>query len=972
MPVVGRAPVREREEIQQHLQVPTLYHVAEGKLLAAGLVVHHAQVELPLVQPPVDPVGDADEGEPLPAFPEGDGRDVLCLGEIQFKVQRRKVRHPQFLRHVEHDAAGVVPQTLEEIDEAAALLLKVIEFFRDVEVDEPVGEGGELLVRDGAKAAPLPDCARDVFQHIVDEGAVFRRLEARRLVGLCLEPVLAEIGKAAGGKLLDARGAQPEALPVKALHAGAGEAAAGERGRRLERGALFRGGLGEVDGRSLLAPAAAADRLGCETERGRRGGHARIRQIPVFHRQREQALCAVEDEGGAQLCPVPVRQRAEHCETLRGEGHGVIDQGELPPEFAVPAGAEIDVQLLETAALVEGEDPAALLRHGQAAVGGTEDDQMPDVPAAVSVKVPGGHAVKRDGDRADVIAREHQREEPAEVRGVHGRVAEDAVALLEGADHQIPELAVLGGALVAAESLQLICPAAERLGQAQGGKEGAERFGLLRRGHGLVGGPLKGAERPRHAAPEGIDARKALFDLFGVLPVVAVGVLVPVPRALPGAAAQLPLEDVVFQLVAFVLVQTRKPGAQVAHHVVESPAALNDLIGAGDEGGQGLCHQIGARRREQRHPVVAEHALDRAAVIFPAARDQRDIAPAAAAVPHEGEAEGGGLLALGGHALRAYQADRRTPFKVRVGIVEHVLGEEAEGPGVPGLGRERRDAHLPPQLLRRGGEDMCRPAGEGEDLALAVKIVQREADCHLQILPQHGAEHLLLLPREVDEAVHIDLRAGREAARVDLGGEQREPVGGVGAAVCDHALVGVQHQRQIPQLVAQPVGTGVRRGVQHVGVDAGGLEFVHRGEQQVLHLRPALGVPVDREPRAHTLEGQRHAQHAPALIQPGGGGAAELCGRAAGETRKAQHLRVERQPVAADAAELALGLVAVLLRHEQDVVADPALHIRLDFGNDGGGLARAGPADQKSKHCPRPFVFVVWSILPKKRTINNV
>ena len=63
---------------------------------------------------------------------------------------------------------------------------------------------------------------------------------------------------------------------------------------------------------------------------------------------------------------------------------------------------------------------------------------MADIPAAHAVEIAGGHAVERDGDRPDVEAREHQREEAAELVGLHGVVAQHGRALLEGGDRDLP------------------------------------------------------------------------------------------------------------------------------------------------------------------------------------------------------------------------------------------------------------------------------------------------------------------------------------------------------------------------------------------------------------------------------------------------------------------------------------------------------------------------------------------------------
>ena len=180
-------------------------------------------------------------------------------------------------------------------------------------------------------------------------------------------------------------------------------------------------------------------------------------------------------------------------------------------------------------------------------------------------------------------------------------------------------------------------------------------------------------------------------------------------------------------------------------------------------------------------------------------------------IPRKLKAEGRRLLALGADALGAQKADRRGARKLRVRVVEHVFGEEAQGVFPRSVRLHDGDLDLLPQLLRRFFQHMRGTAGEGKDLAFAVEIIERETDREGDPLPQHGAEHLLLLAGKVDEAVDKDLGIRRKAAVVDLLREVGEPVCRVDAAVSRRRIKGFQHQGQIAQLVAEAVGA-LRRG----------------------------------------------------------------------------------------------------------------------------------------------------------------
>ena len=103
---------------------------------------------------------------------------------------------------------------LEKMDKAAALFLKIIELLSNIAVDMLLSYLPQLLVADLTKAAQSFYSLRRVLQHIVHECAYFRRLEACRLIGFCLQSVLAEIRKLAGGEFIYLGCAQPELLPV--------------------------------------------------------------------------------------------------------------------------------------------------------------------------------------------------------------------------------------------------------------------------------------------------------------------------------------------------------------------------------------------------------------------------------------------------------------------------------------------------------------------------------------------------------------------------------------------------------------------------------------------------------------------------------------------------------------------------------------------------------------------------------------
>ena len=239
-----------------------------------------------------------------------------------------------------------------------------------------------------------------------------------------------------------------------------------------------------------------------------------------------------------------------------------------------------------------------------------------------------------------------------------------------------------------------------------------------------------------------------------------------------------------------------------------------------------------------------------------------------------------------------------------------------------------------------------------------MELVERQRDRHLRAGGEHRADHLALLAGEVDKAVDVDAAPAADPARGDLPGEEGEPVVGVGAAVCHDGVVALEHERHVPQLFAQRPALLLRGLIEHPGRDGGGLALVHGGKQRRLQLGAAGGRAVELEARADGVHGQRHAQHPPALVEPGGGRAALLLHHAPREAGEGEHLGIAREGIAAFLAQLALGLVAVLFGDDEHAAAAAAADRLGDLGDHGRGLAASRAADDESKHDLSPPFFL--------------
>ena len=348
---------------------------------------------------------------------------------------------------------------------------------------------------------------------------------------------------------------------------------------------------------------------------------------------------------------------------------------------------------------------------------------------------------------------------------------------------------------------------------------------------------------------------------------------------------------------------------------------------------------------------MLERTLQRRAVFVEAAHRDCDIAPAAAAVAHKGYRLRRRELTFGHHAVRRHELHRivQLALKAHSRVAEHILGEEIERVAA-GSRREMPRLRLRAKLPGIGEKLARTAAGQLENLVLAVQLVQSQAHGELHAALQNRAQHLPLLKREIYESVNIYMVVRSHGAVEYLPGKHSQTVGRVGVSVRYDGVVGFKDQRHVRKLVPKPAGAVLRGRIERPGIDSGGLQAVHRREQRRLRLRPAPRRTVHAQSRRRAVQRQRHAQQPPALIEIWRRAAALLGRYAPRKPGEAHNLGVQRHTVAADAAQLALRLMAVLLRNYEQAASLLFENRRMYFIYDRCGLARTGAAGKKSQH----------------------
>lgn len=174
--------VPQRKEIEQHLQAEPVAQLREVKALRAGLVVHHAQIQLTVLEPAVHTVDLADHAQLLPRLADGHGGKLSVRAEAQLKGQRLEIGVGKLLHRRIHDAVDRLAQPAEKIAEARVLPVKVGEIFFNVCTDRLPHKRVQRRTLQRLEAAALARRAKRVLHHVVDKGA---RPAARRSPQLC-------------------------------------------------------------------------------------------------------------------------------------------------------------------------------------------------------------------------------------------------------------------------------------------------------------------------------------------------------------------------------------------------------------------------------------------------------------------------------------------------------------------------------------------------------------------------------------------------------------------------------------------------------------------------------------------------------------------------------------------------------------------------------------------------------------------
>ena len=434
--------------------------ISEAEGLPACLVVHHAQVEPPVLLPAVHPVHKTGDGEGQVPHLHAHGRQVLSAAEAEFKGEGHKLAVLQLVHHVGDDELHRLEHPPEEVAKAWRLFLQRAELRLDIALDRLFGERPALLFPQRRDAAARLRRAQDVLEHVVYKGAHLRRVKPGRPPGLCFEAVLQKIGEVAALELVHPGGGEGRLPPVEGAH-------------RLRGEASTRKGVGRPDAADRLHPFRAGSqaleqglisRLRRQLQRGQRGEQTRRLLQRAAGRAGEHPLQPLPEDGRALRRPVH-RLRIAQVEQLRRAGERAVGQGLFPVQPL--AGGRGDLQAVpgEQGAVAVGEQAGRLGDEGELAVVHAEQEEGFAARMGDARHVSPVYPVERDRNGTDGVLAEHQAEEVGEVVQLEHLLGEQVAALLQRPDEHLPELAVLLRLLQLPCRAQSLRPLRQPLGQ---------------------------------------------------------------------------------------------------------------------------------------------------------------------------------------------------------------------------------------------------------------------------------------------------------------------------------------------------------------------------------------------------------------------------------------------------------------------------------------------------------------------------
>ena len=676
------------------------------------------------------------------------------------------------------------------------------------------------------EAAALARRAERVLHHVVDKGADLRRVEARSCALLRAQTVLHEVGEMAAPRLVHARGAERDTAPVERV-----DGLTREPSARIVRSVAHGGKrLGAAAAPLQITPRFPADVFARVVERTALRCKAvclvGILRFDLYRRAKR--LHAPDDKAGAQLGARVIKARIRDVEPVGRLGERGVEILQLQPELRHTVGRKAHVERLERRAVLVLQNAAAAAHSGQHMVVRTHQKQHAHGVAVVARHFSQTHPVKRDRDRADRILREHKAHEPRELLRIQLGTAQHLHKLVEHAAQNVPKLRQLLRPLRFAALPKRLRLPLQLLRQRDLRQIIVKRrhftLNVSHTAHALI----EMAQRRAYLFPGGVHPREHFLMLCTPRHAVALGVRRPRNVARPHCAANVPLDDVVFQQVALLRRKSREAGLEAAEHILVLKASAHRVKRAEQQRRHAAAQNIAAPRTVERDAAAREYGVQHRLRSVHIARGDGNIAEAVALAAHQTQNFRGDPLRLvvsGGGFIQ--------PQLLRWLVPADIAAEEMLLHMTERIARRAAAQHL----LRAGNARIPRKSVKllayaqalGEQLAVAAVAEQRHGDAFCPL--EQNAQDVPLAAREVGKAVEKNVLIVGVAGGRKVFLQLLQPVARIAPALVELGKIRAVEQRHIAQPLAALARDGLGLFRQHLRRDGIGLQFFDEREQ---------------------------------------------------------------------------------------------------------------------------------------------
>ena len=819
--------------------------------------------------------------------------------------------------------------------------LDLAEMLPGIFLAESMGNFQRFFQGNLMESAQFPNAAGGIFQHRVDIGSEFRRIDSGFLPLLHPKAVPEEVGQAA------------LRLPVDL------------RCRKIQRRTVESGNVFPLHLPEAVIPPIAGFRI-CIPDVQSPGNVPGVPPGEVRPRfqsiRRGKAQCVFHLLLPARKLTQAAVDKgrlvagAKHADGRHSAAEAAVNLRKFRLHALHSAAGEGHPQLPEGNALLIGQDTGRAGVTGELAFLRTQHDQVLFLMAAHSGHGADLHRVQHRRDGSHVVLAQQQPEKADKLLPLPVSIPQHVIHLFQGAQKDFPQLVQDLRAPVVPGGVQLLCHAGKPHFQGNIFQKTVQRQHLSPQ----VGSVPEALPEPRQRRDSQFPRRVQFFQTLPVIlrPHAAETVRVVFPALRPLLPANAPDDSVILDPVAGIRVNRRQGRAEIAQDTFLVEAAQGSVQRRqhrGDDAflqnilGAGLVHGDVEPVKYQIHQRLIHRHIG---------ANHRNVPTAA---------PGGEKIT---NSLRRAHA-----FQVRRFRLEHIQTPLRRAPADYALKNPLPHGGKGQALFGNGFDLHFHPGATGAAKQLGRRIPRLFKGQKVGILPvavqahRHVGGRLnemlqnrQMLPGKVREAVYVKNVLLCKISLLHLFQEPRHLIPRVALAPAAQGVVALHQKRQLLQLLCQTAFCFPGGAAQIFGRNAAALKFIHSIDKAGKKFRLCLHGGIGFQTAGKIFGRSRHGHHPAAVVQAFLRGASHGIRHAPGKPGKGQHLGIPAGRVPGSGAQPPLRFMADEFGNHQNPVSLPPGNVRRDALHDLVPVGRPVRAQQKVQHTPTPFSFL--SMIP--------